>query len=136
MEETPAWNCSMVLSNNHCLFERPSLQQYNWPPRYNWNIVERFALNTITPPPPFDCFNFPHGCYFFLWCFVFIWWCLTPFSTIFQLQSISWRSVLLVEETEYPEKTTDLSQCHWQTISHNGVSVHLTISGTFIFLWC
>jgi len=23
---------------------------------------------------------------------------------------ISWRSVLMVEETEYPEKTTDLSQ--------------------------
>ena len=24
------------------------LQQYNWPPRYSWNIVESGALNTIT----------------------------------------------------------------------------------------
>ena len=36
---------------------------------------------------------------------LFVWWCLTPLSTIFQ-----WRPVLLVEETEHPEKTTDLSQ--------------------------
>ena len=33
-------------------------------------------------------------------------WSLTPLLTIFQL----WRSFSLVEETEYPEKTTDLSQ--------------------------
>jgi hypothetical protein len=31
-------------------------------------------------------------------------WCLTPLSVI------SWRSVLLVEETGVPEKTTDLLQ--------------------------
>jgi hypothetical protein len=31
-------------------------------------------------------------------------WCLTPLSTI------SWRSVLLVEKTKVPKKTTDLSQ--------------------------
>ena len=35
-------------------------------------------------------------------------WCLTPFSTIFQLYR--GRSVLLVEETGYLDKTTDLSQ--------------------------
>jgi len=36
---------------------------------------------------------------------------------------ISWRSVLLVEETEYPEKTTDLPcTSRWQTLSHYVVS--------------
>ena len=31
-------------------------------------------------------------------------------DTFNNISVISWRSVLLVEETEYPEKTTDLSQ--------------------------
>ena len=42
-------------------------------------------------------------------------WYLTPLST---LSAISWQSVLLVEETDYPEKTTDLPQ----SVSHNVVS--------------
>ena len=44
--------------------------------------------------------------------------CLTPLSTI---SVIAWWSVLLVEEKEYLEKTTELSR-HWQTLSHNIVS--------------
>jgi hypothetical protein len=37
--------------------------------------------------------------------------CLMVFNATFNnISVISWRSVLLVEETEYPEKTTDLSQ--------------------------
>jgi hypothetical protein len=31
-------------------------------------------------------------------------------ATFRNISVISWRSVLLVEETEYPQKTTDLSQ--------------------------
>ena len=37
-------------------------------------------------------------------------WCLMPLSTINISVIISWRSVLLVEETGAPEKTTNLSQ--------------------------
>jgi len=41
-------------------------------------------------------------------CFLFVWWCLTPFSTIFQLyrdgQFYGWKIL------EDPKKTTDLSQ--------------------------
>jgi len=36
-------------------------------------------------------------------------WCLTPLSEIFQLNRRG-GVVLLVEETEYPEKTTDLPE--------------------------
>ena len=41
-------------------------------------------------------------------------------ATFNNISVISWQSVLLVEETEYPEKTTDLSQV--TDISHKVVS--------------
>jgi len=45
------------------------------------------------------------------------------FNTAFNnISVISWRSVLLVEKTEYPEKTTLPVTNHWQTLSHNVVS--------------
>jgi hypothetical protein len=45
-------------------------------------------------------------------------WCLTRFSTIFQLYQIYWW-----RKPEYPEKTTDMSVAsHRQTLSHNVVS--------------
>jgi hypothetical protein len=40
-----------------------------------------------------------------------IWlWFMVFNATFNNISVISWRSVLLVEEPEYPEKTTDLSQ--------------------------
>ena len=46
-------------------------------------------------------------------------WFMVFNATFSNISVISWRSVLMVEETEYPEKTTDLSQVTW---SHNVVS--------------
>ena len=46
-------------------------------------------------------------------------WCLTLLSTILQL----YRSIiLLLRKPEYPEKTTDLPQVHWETLSHTVIS--------------
>ena len=45
-------------------------------------------------------------------------WCLTPLSTI---SVISWRSVLLVEETGVPWENHWPVASHWQTLSHNVV---------------
>ena len=43
-------------------------------------------------------------------------WCLTSLSII------SWRSVLLVEETRVPGENQWPATSHWQTLSHNVVS--------------
>ena len=45
-------------------------------------------------------------------------------ATFYNISVILWRSVLLVEETEYPEKTINLSQVtdKLKTLSHNVVS--------------
>jgi len=45
------------------------------------------------------------------------------FNDIFNNSSvISWRSVLLVEETRVPRENHQPVASHWQTISHNVIS--------------
>jgi hypothetical protein len=53
--------------------------------------------------------------------------CLTSLSTIFTV--ISWRSVLLVGETEYLEKTTDLPQDTDKLYHIMVYRVHLAMNG-------
>ena len=51
-----------------------------------------------------------------------------PLSTIFQLNR-AWWSVLLVKETEYPEKTSDLLQVNDNLYQIIFYRVHLVMSG-------
>jgi len=43
-------------------------------------------------------------------------------ATFNNISAISWRSVLLVEQTGIPGKNHRTSASHWQTLSHNVVS--------------
>ena len=53
-------------------------------------------------------------------------WCLTPLSTIFHL---SWRSVLLVEESGVPGENHRPAASHCKTLSHIVVSRTPRLSG-------
>ena len=51
----------------------------------------------------------------------FVWFVV--FNAIFNnISVISWRSVLLVEETRVPRENLRPATSHWQTLSHNVVS--------------
>ena len=52
----------------------------------------------------------------------FVWWCLTPLSTIFQLY---FYIILLEEETGGPGENHWPVASHWQTLSHNVVHLDL-----------
>ena len=43
-------------------------------------------------------------------------------ATLNNISAISWRLVLLVEETGVPEENHRTAAGHWQTLSHNIVS--------------
>ena len=51
---------------------------------------------------------------------LFVWWCLSPVISV-----ISWRSVLLVEETGGPRENQRPFASHWQTLPHN--TIHLAL---------
>ena len=50
-------------------------------------------------------------------------------ATLNNISVISWKSVLLVEETEVPRENHGPVASHWQTLSHNVVSSTSDLSG-------
>ena len=62
--------------------------------------------------------------------------CLMVFNATFKnISVISWRSVLLVEETEGPGGNHRPVASHWQTLSHNGVHLALIEIQTHKHQW-
>jgi hypothetical protein len=55
------------------------------------------------------------------------WWFMVFSTTFNNISVISWRSVLLVEETGVPRENHQPAASHWQTLSHN--VVHLALGG-------
>jgi len=49
-------------------------------------------------------------------------WIMAFYATFNNISVISWRSVLLVEETGVPRENHWPVASHWQTLSHNVVS--------------
>ena len=57
---------------------------------------------------------------------MFIFVCLIVFNATFNnISVISWRSILLVEETGGPRENHQPVASHWQTLSHN--VLHLSL---------
>ena len=56
-------------------------------------------------------------------------------ATFKNISVISWRSVLLVEETEGPGENHRPVASHWQTLSHNGIHLALIEIQTHKHQW-
>ena len=54
-------------------------------------------------------------------------WAVVFNATFNNISTISWRSVLLVEETGVPRENRRTVASHWQTLSHNVVSIYLIV---------
>ena len=74
----------------------------------------------------FFCFSFLN----FYQCFLFVdWFRFMVFNATFNnISVISWRSVLLVEQTGGPGENHRPTASHWQTLSRN--VVHIALSGS------
>jgi hypothetical protein len=120
-----AWVWRMTCDRS-VVFSRSSgfLHQCNWPPRYSWNIVENDVKHHQTSKQTHI--------------YIYIYHAMTAFTDqyilpniFFDISVISWRSVLLVEETGVPGENhrpvANLS--HWETLSHNVVSSAPALSG-------
>jgi hypothetical protein len=92
-------------------------------------ILLKVALNSLQLFISFSLNNKPH-----LYCLQL------PLSVLLVQTVISWRSVLLVEETGVPRENHWLAASHWQTLSHNVVSSTLRHERGFVtksvwYLW-
>ena len=76
-------------------------------PNHNRNIDENVKIILTWPNQGREFLQRTWLLYIYVW-FLFVWWCLTPLSTIFQLYCDG--RFYSCRKLEHPEKTTDLSQ--------------------------
>ena len=118
------------------------LTEWNDNPRYNnWTVVEGENSTTLTKY---------HGLLIHLWCWrtycsSVVYWSIVFIkvlilhwnkiramvfkATFNNISTISWRRVLLAEETGVPGDNHRHAASHWQTLSHNDVSSTPRLSG-------